>query len=111
MGEADVPLEAVGDGRGRQVGRADEGGGVARVAVEEPGLGMQAGAAGVVGDLDLRAAVDQIVQHPAIGGAHVGGGEHAEAAGMAVEEAAGVIAEQPPPRPLKERDQEVDTIG
>ena len=30
---------------------------------------------------------------------------------MAVEEAAGLIAEQPPPRPLEERDQEVDAIG
>lgn len=52
VGEADVPLEAVGNGRGGQVGGADQGGGVARVAVEEPGLGVEAGAAGVVGDPD-----------------------------------------------------------
>jgi len=30
---------------------------------------------------------------------------------MAVEEAADLIAEQPPARPLEERDQEVDAIG
>ena len=66
---------------------------------------------GVVGDPDPGADAGQVVQHPAVGGAHVGGGEHAEAAGMAVEEAAGLIAEQPPARPLEERDQEINAIG
>jgi len=66
---------------------------------------------GVVGDPNPGADAGQVVQHPAVGGAHVGGGEHAEAAGVAVEEAAGLIAEQPPARPLEERDQEVDAIG
>ncbi len=47
----------------------------------------------------------------ALGGAHVGGREHPERAGAALEELAHAVAHQAPARPLEEGDQEVDAVG
>lgn len=60
-GQADVPLEAVDHRRGREVRRPDEGGGEAGAAVEEPRLGVQAGATDVVGHAHLGAERGEIV--------------------------------------------------
>ena len=61
----DVPLQP-GDLRlVGEVGGADVGGGEAGAPVEHPGLGVEAGAAEVVGDADLGAQVGELVEGPA----------------------------------------------
>ncbi len=55
--DADVPLEARHLGRVREVGRAHVRGGEAGVAVEEPGLGVEARGGGVVGHAHVRPEV------------------------------------------------------
>ena len=75
---ADVPLQAGDLGRVGEVRRADVGGREARAAVEDPRLGVQAGGAEVVGDPHVGAEVGELVERGPLGGARVGGGEHAQ---------------------------------
>ncbi len=51
--QAHVPLQAVEQGGSREVGGADVGGAGATGAMKQPGLGVQAGAAGVSADNHL----------------------------------------------------------
>ena len=53
LADLDRPLQPLGQGRARQVGRADVGGAEAGVAVEQVRLGVQPRAMGVVRDADL----------------------------------------------------------
>ncbi len=111
LGELDRPLEAVAEGRGGEVGRADVGRAEARLAVEEPRLGVEARAPRVVRDphLDAGQACERL-QRRRVGGAHVdrrqepegpvGGGEGLER-----------LAQLLPPAPGDERDDRVDAVG
>ena len=74
----DVPLEPGDLRRVGEVRRADVGGREAGAPVEDPRLGVEAGAAEVVGDPDLGAEVGELVEGPALGGAGVGRGEDPE---------------------------------
>ena len=74
----DVPLEAGDLGGVREVRRADVGGREAGAAVEHPGLGVEAGGAEVVGDPHVGAEAGELVERSPLGGAGVGGGEHAQ---------------------------------
>ena len=109
LGEADVPLDAVDEGRLRQVGGADVGGRVAGVAPEHPGLGVEARGLGVVGDLDLRADLDQPVDRLALGGAGEDGGDDAElpsACAVGLE----LLFEEPQAVPADEGAEQVDRV-
>ena len=111
LGELDRPLEAVAEGRGREVGRADVGRAEARLAVEEPRLGVEARAPGVVGDphLDAGEACERL-QRSRVGGAHVDRRQEPEGAvggGEGLERLAQLL----PPAPGDERDDRVDAVG
>ena len=79
-------------GGGGEVGGADVGGGGragAREArpMEQPGFGVQAGAAGVVADAHLGAVGHQPIEGAAVGGAQVDGCVHPQlAAGLGLQE-------------------------
>ncbi len=106
-----VPLQPVDQRRPREVAAADERRGVAGVAVEEPGLGVQAGRAGLVADPDLGAvAAHQLVHGALLGRLHVGRGDHAErdAAGAQRVQLVGQHADAVP---ADERAQQVDAVG
>ncbi len=75
---ADVPLEPGDLGGVGEVGRADVGGREAGAAVEDPGLGVEAGGAEVVGDADVGAEAGELVERGSLRGAGVGGGENAQ---------------------------------
>jgi hypothetical protein len=77
---------------------------------EEPGLGVQAGGAGLVADLDLGAAPHQLVDRPALGGADVGRGDDPERFSVTAVPVDGVD-DQPEALPLDERAQQVDPVG
>jgi hypothetical protein len=81
--EADVPLHAVEQRGFRQIGRSDEGGGEAALAVKEPRLGVQAGVVGLVRDLDLGAELDEAIDGFAFSGADVGRRDDAQLAAAA----------------------------
>lgn len=109
-GQADVPLEAVEQRRARQVRRAHVPGREAGPAVEQPRLRMQPGGLGVVADLDLGAEHGQLVERPALGGAHVGRGDDAQAA-AAPDEVGEGLSEDPEAGPGDERAQQVDGVS
>lgn len=70
----------MGQVRGSDVGRRE-----ARAPVEDPGLGVQPGGAAVIGDLDLPADLDELLQRRSLGRSGVGRGQHPErAAGLAM---------------------------
>ena len=80
-GDFHVPLQAVGQGRAREVGRANVAGVEAAVAQEQVGFGVEAFVFGVVGDLDLGVGqAGEYVDGFGVGGAHVGGGDDAQVA-------------------------------
>ncbi len=116
-GEAHVPLQAVVQGGGGEVGGADVGGGGrggAREArpMEQPGFGVQAGAAGVVADAHLGAVGHQPIEGAAVGGAQVDGGEHPQrAAGLGLQELRQRRLEQAQAAPLDEGAEQVDPLG
>lgn len=116
-GEAHVPLQAVVQGGGGEVGGADVGGGGkggAREArpMEQPGFGVQAGAAGVVADAHLGAVSHQPIEGAAVGGAQVDGGEHPQrAAGLGLQELAEGRLEQAQAAELDEGAEQVDPLG
>jgi hypothetical protein len=66
-----IPLEAIEQGRTGKVGGADVGGAGATAAMEQPGLGMEPGAAGVGADAHLGTAFDQPVEGLVVGGVHL----------------------------------------
>ena len=68
--QAHVPLQAVEQGRSREVGGADVGGAGATGAMKQPGLGVQAGAAGVGADAHLGTEGHQQIQGAADCGAN-----------------------------------------
>jgi hypothetical protein len=108
--EADVPLEAGDEGRAGEVGRADVGRREAAVAVEEPGLRVQAGGVGAVGDADFGALLDEVFDDAGLGDAAVGRGEGAElSAGLEVGVQAG--AQLAVAVPEEEGADEVDAVG
>ena len=79
LADLDVPFQAVGQGGVRDVGRADVGATEAGVAMDQVGLGVQAGAMGIVGNAD--SGVRQLLQHVdglQVGGAKVAGGDDAK---------------------------------
>lgn len=116
-GEAHVPLQAVVQGGGGEVGRADIGGGGrggAREAgpMEQPGFGVQAGAAGVVADAHLSAVIHQPIEGAAVGGAQVDGGEHPQLpAGLGLQEFSQRRLEQAQTAPLDKGAEQVDALG
>jgi hypothetical protein len=80
--ELDGPFQAAGQRRARQVGAADIGRAEAGLALEQPGLGMQARAAAVERHAHLAARqARQLVQRAGLGGAGVGGGQDAQPRG------------------------------
>jgi hypothetical protein len=96
--QAHVPLQAVEQSGSREVGGADVGGAGATGAMKQPGLGVQAGAAGVGADAHLGTALHQPVERLAVCGAQVDGGEHPQgAAGFEVLDEHGLQQTQPAP--------------
>jgi hypothetical protein len=80
--------------------------------VEQPGFGVQAGAAGVVADAHLGAVGHQPIEGAAVGGAQVDGGEHPQlAAGLGLQEIAERRLEQAQAAPLDEGAEQVDPLG
>ena len=78
--------------------------------MKQPGLGVQASAAGIGADAHLGTALHQPVERPAVGGAQVDGGEHPQgAAGFEVLGEHGL--QQTQPAPLDEGAEQIDPIG
>ena len=77
-GDAQVPFEAGHLRRVGQVRRADVRRRVARVAVEQPGLGVQARDGRVVGDAHVGTEIAQRSDGRGFGGVRVGRRQHAE---------------------------------
>jgi hypothetical protein len=108
--QAHVPLQPVEQSGSREVGGADVGGAGATGAMKQPGLGVQAGAAGVGADAHLGTALHQPVERLAVGGAQVDGGEHPQ--GATGRKVLGEHGLQPPqPAPLDEGTEQIDPIG
>ena len=80
LGELNRPFQPAHQSRARQVGAAHVGGAEAGAAAEQPGLGMQPGTTAIQRNADLAAGqAREFVQRADLGGAGVGGGEHAQA--------------------------------
>ena len=110
--QAHVPLAAIAERGVGEVRGADDAGGEAGRAVEEPGLGVEAGAAGVVADADFGPERLQGVEGFVVGRAHVGGGQDAErGAALPVAQGAQGVAELDEAGPLHEGHQHVDPVG
>ena len=110
-GEPDIPFETIQHRGPRQVGGADVGGVEAGVAFEQPGLGVQAGAQGVVLDADLGTEVaDQPIQCPTLRGAHVGVGDHAQR-DPTLPQVPQLILQHPDAVPLHEGAQHIHAVG
>ena len=78
-GDTHIPLQSVSECGTGQVRATHVTGGHASIAVEQPGLRVQAGAVTLVTDFHLRAVLfDEAVNSLAVGRAHVGGGNNAE---------------------------------
>ena len=78
--------------------------------MKQPGLGVQAGAAGVGADAHLGPALHQPVERLAVGSAQVHGGEHPQrAAGLEMLGEHGL--QQTQPAPLDEGTEQIDPIG
>ncbi len=69
--DPNVPLEPGDLGGVREVRRADVGGRVAALTSEDPGLRVQPGLRGVVGDPDLGAGLAQNIERPLLGAVRV----------------------------------------
>jgi hypothetical protein len=107
--DPDVPLEALGLGRVREVGGADVRGGVLGFTVEEPSLCVQAGGGVVVRDPHLGAEPVEELDRLHLRRAHVRGGEDPERTAERVVP----LDERPEPieaRELDERAEEVDPV-
>jgi hypothetical protein len=79
LGELHRPLQPAGQRGARQVGAADVGRAEAGAAMEQPGLGVQAGAPAIQRHAHLAARqARQFVQRARLGGTGVGGGEDAQ---------------------------------
>jgi hypothetical protein len=79
--------------------------------VEQPGLGVQAGRAGLVADPDLRAvAAHQLVDGALLGRLHVGRGDDAER-DAAVAQRRQLVGQHADAVPADERAQQVDAVG
>ena len=79
--------------------------------MEEPCFGVQAGATGVVADLQAGAERGQRVEGPPFRSSNVGSGEDAKPARPALQEAAERVLEHPEAGPLEERAEQVDAVG
>ncbi len=80
--------------------------------MEQPGFGVQAGAAGVVADAHLSAVGHQPIEGAAVGGAQVDGGEHPQLpAGLGLQEGGEGRLEQAQTAPLDEGAEQVDPLG
>ena len=80
--------------------------------MEQPGFGVQAGAAGVVADAHLGAVGHQPIEGAAVGGAQVDGGEHPQrAARLGLQELCECRLEQAQAAPLDEGAEQVDPLG
>jgi hypothetical protein len=111
FGEFDGPFHAVFEGGLGEVGGADVGGGEAVVAVEEPGFGVEAAAAGIEGDFEFDVGEGgEGFEGAKFGGAGVGGGEDADGDATLGEEIEGGF-EAEPAAPEDEADDEGDGIS
>ena len=105
-----VPFEAGDLRREGEVRRPDIDRREAACTVEHPGLRVQSGGGGVVGDLDLSAEISERFEGPELGAAGVGGGDDPQRlAGLDM--AAKVGKEVTDSGPADERQHEVDPIG
>ena len=94
----------------------DVRGRVAGAATEQPRLGVQAGRAGLVGDLDLGAQLDQPVESPPFGRAHVGRRDDPQRRGLAggrpaTDQSGRLLLDDPQPVPLHERAEQIHPVG
>ena len=108
--QAHVPLQAVEQGGSREVGRADVGGAGATGAMKQPGLGVQAGAAGVGANAHLGLVLHQPIEGAAVGGAEVDGGEHPQGPPCSQVLLQNGL-QQTQPAPLDEGTKQIDPIG
>ncbi len=102
-----VPLEAVEQGRVREVRGADERGAESGGPLEQPSLGVELGRARVEGDADLGTERDERVDRALLGRAHVGRRHDADAA-AAGDDVRERVAQVADPRPDDERADQVD---
>lgn len=80
--------------------------------MEQPGFGVQTGAADVVADAHLGSVGHQPIEGAAVGGAQVDGGEHPQgAAGQGLQEGGEGRLEQAQAAPLDEGAKQVDPLG
>ena len=108
--EAHVPLDAVQQGRAREVARTDVGRVETGVASEQPRLGVETSAQRVVLDAGLRPELlDETVECGSLGGSHVGRGDDAERHST-IAEIAKLALDHSDPVPLDERHDDVDPI-
>jgi hypothetical protein len=106
---ADIPLQPVDERRPGEIGGADVGGGEPLGPAEEPGLGVESGLVGLVGDLDAGPESGELVQGPALGGAGVHRREHPEFAPSA-QKCSERVPDHQEPRPTDEGAQEIDPM-
>ncbi len=110
LGSANVPFEAADLRRVREVRRADVRGREARLAVEEPGLGVKAGGGRVVRDAHVGSELGELVEGAALGRARVRGRQDPQlAAGVAVRAQGG--EQRRDSAATNERHHHVDAIG
>ena len=93
-----------------EIGRADIGGVQTAVAVEQPRLGMKPGPRDFVGDLHLRAEIDEYVQRTAFGRPGIDACDHADPCALSYPFFK-FGTEQPQPRVPHECTQEINPIG
>ncbi len=106
----DVPLQAGDLGRMGEVRRADVDGREAGLAVEHPGFGMEACRGRVVGDANVGAEVDELIDCRALGRVGVGRREHPQpTAGFAVP--AQAVEKRPGTAAADEGDHHIDRVG
>ena len=106
-----VPLQAAGNGGIGQVRRAHIGRREAGLPVKHIGLGVQAGALGVVADLDAGIRqLGQLLHGLDVRRAHVGRGDDAQFPAPPGERLQ-VLEDQPQAAPLDEGHQHVDAVG
>ena len=106
-----VPFQAAGDRRARKIGGADIGGGKAGVAVKHIGFRVEAGALGVIADLDLRVGqLAKLFDGFHVGRAHVRGRDDPQLAAV-LGEGGQLVHDEAQTAPLDERHQHIDPIA
>ena len=110
-GDLHIPLQAAGDSGIGQVGGTHIGGGEAGIPVKDIGLGVEAGAFGIVADLDFGVGqLAQLLDGLHVGGPHVGGGDDPQLPSV-LGELPQLVHQEPQAAPLDEGYQHVDAVG